>query len=1516
MRHILCRPSCTALFTVLLLCVGSALGAQVLDLGGGPALPARAGIGDTLQIGLHLDAAGRRLTSASLALQYDPAILRPVGSSAVFAPDASFFPRAVIYENRIVYENRIADEDGGLSGSARARFVAVAGAASGGVRHTMTGEGILATIRFVVVGFADSADIRLVADGRDRPLFTELGRPGVQGGFGVAEPGRLNVELDRTGFLPLSDVDVEAGRIAALGLRRHTADPMTWLASSRSPDLVEVRVQGDSLLLETRPRIAGTAIIDYVVLDVAGNPVGSGQFDAIVVDARRLLAAASLQTEEDFGTRRFPLDGFLEPGAQLSSTVAWEASVPAPLSGGIDGDDLLLSAPADWWGQEMGMLRLRSGRDLLDTLQVVIRVASVNDPPRLQLPASMTATVGARTVGPRISDWVTDVDDDIKDLVIELVGDSVDAWEEDGRLQLRGVRTGAAVVHVRVTDPAGASHQGTVDVDVVAASVAPVILIPADPLLFPGQRLALALGLLVVDADTPRIDDLEIVVVASGALSAAVVADSLVLTAGMATASDAEVYLTVTDVDGNTASGMWTVSILAGTDVPDGVGETTSPINAAVPIEPDSLVLTAGMATASDAEVYIAVTDVDGNTTSGMWPVSILAGTDVSDDVGETTSPINATVPIEPASQVNNPDVVDGLAESADPFGFTDLSRLAVTAGEAVVFDVARVVEPEGSGRAYSVAGATFVEVEIDGDTGRLVITAAAGTAGREVLLLSAADGIGRVATATMEVIVTSATEGDALRLQALPDVTLDSGGEQLVDLDAYVDGAQGEVVWSAMQDGDLVSSAVGGSMLQLRAGTDGGRATVLIAAQDETGRRASELLHVQVNAQVPDTRTSLRLIPPPALALIPGGNLTVDLRSLVQGEEDVTWSVAAAAGLSLTLSGDTLYVGAGADVTAGWREVTLEARITGGTVTLRFQVAVTVPPRLVLRPAPEAKVVAGLINDVLNVDDLVSIGATDSINWSIGGGVLLRPTVTSQRRLVIDAAGALPGREVLQVTAAFAGETRQLSVSVRVRVPVVALRVPDSLLLSDRSAAVAIDDWVQGEIPATALEWQVGSSPEGVSAVWDASTRRLRISGAGVGDLRLWARLASGLQVATAVLPVRLRVKVSDDAPEPVEEADIAAVWSLRQPSLPAPMSGDTILVPLASLTEGVAADSLVWSVATDRGQARIVAGHLELSGLSDFLVAVEATHRSDPDGEVIRLEILVLVRSSPAAAPVVDLAWDLIGGDRPGLRFWVDADADVTLTLQVTIQGESTVSHELKSGAVVRLPMPSSPKQIRVRARGLRLGAVGVDSVSLHAGSFAGPGELAGPDSILIIGVPAGIPGGLAVVMTEADEAGAVTVVRVGGLAALSIRALDADYRWTALQERTTAGWQDLPGAWRTPFGVRAFTDSQLGTTVFRPVAATSMDALDAVAERLPGPFPNPFNASVTLPIDTENGTLRIYDATGRVLRTYDLRAGTDVHWNGRDDDGRRVASGVYFYRFYTGDRSGPVGRMTLLR
>jgi hypothetical protein len=67
-----------------------------------------------------------------------------------------------------------------------------------------------------------------------------------------------------------------------------------------------------------------------------------------------------------------------------------------------------------------------------------------------------------------------------------------------------------------------------------------------------------------------------------------------------------------------------------------------------------------------------------------------------------------------------------------------------------------------------------------------------------------------------------------------------------------------------------------------------------------------------------------------------------------------------------------------------------------------------------------------------------------------------------------------------------------------------------------------------------------------------------------------------------------------------------------------------------------------------------------------------------------------------------------------------------------------------------------------------------------------------------------------------------------------------------------------------------------------------------------------PNPFNPSTeirfTVPA-TGPGSLRIFDLHGRLVRT--LHDGTfaagegALVWNGRDDGGREVGSGVYVYR-----------------
>lgn len=93
-------------------------------------------------------------------------------------------------------------------------------------------------------------------------------------------------------------------------------------------------------------------------------------------------------------------------------------------------------------------------------------------------------------------------------------------------------------------------------------------------------------------------------------------------------------------------------------------------------------------------------------------------------------------------------------------------------------------------------------------------------------------------------------------------------------------------------------------------------------------------------------------------------------------------------------------------------------------------------------------------------------------------------------------------------------------------------------------------------------------------------------------------------------------------------------------------------------------------------------------------------------------------------------------------------------------------------------------------------------------------------------------------------------------------------------------------------------------------------------AYTNRLEANVPNPFNPSTTIHYEiggTNAVTLRVYDVSGRLVRTLvDAQRSPgayDARWDGRDDRGRGVASGVYFYRLHAGDFS-QTRRMVLLK
>jgi flagellar hook assembly protein FlgD len=68
-------------------------------------------------------------------------------------------------------------------------------------------------------------------------------------------------------------------------------------------------------------------------------------------------------------------------------------------------------------------------------------------------------------------------------------------------------------------------------------------------------------------------------------------------------------------------------------------------------------------------------------------------------------------------------------------------------------------------------------------------------------------------------------------------------------------------------------------------------------------------------------------------------------------------------------------------------------------------------------------------------------------------------------------------------------------------------------------------------------------------------------------------------------------------------------------------------------------------------------------------------------------------------------------------------------------------------------------------------------------------------------------------------------------------------------------------------------------------------------------PNPFKDDTYFTFVASSDIDSLVVKIYTATGRLIRkleTGGLQAGyNQIHWDGRDGDGDRIANGVYFYK-----------------
>ena len=148
-----------------------------------------------------------------------------------------------------------------------------------------------------------------------------------------------------------------------------------------------------------------------------------------------------------------------------------------------------------------------------------------------------------------------------------------------------------------------------------------------------------------------------------------------------------------------------------------------------------------------------------------------------------------------------------------------------------------------------------------------------------------------------------------------------------------------------------------------------------------------------------------------------------------------------------------------------------------------------------------------------------------------------------------------------------------------------------------------------------------------------------------------------------------------------------------------------------------------------------------------------------------------------------------------------------------------------------------------------------------------------------------------------------------------------------------------ETLELSWTPPITIPPDTYRVYGEIVWEPdinldnnITEEIIITIDPVSEEddhifplkteLIGNYPNPFNPETTIIFSLATDSfvsIEIYNNKGQKVRTLvnsNLKA--DKHtivWNGRDDSGRNVSSGIYFYKMHT-DEYIAVRRMILMK
>ncbi|MFC1525326.1 FlgD immunoglobulin-like domain containing protein [Candidatus Latescibacterota bacterium] len=835
--------------------------------------------------------------------------------------------------------------------------------------------------------------------------------------------------------------------------------------------------------------------------------------------------------------------------------------------------------------------------------------------------------------------------------------------------------------------------------------------------------------------------------------------------------------------------------------------------------------------------------------------------------------------------------------------------------------------------------------VTIEMRSGRLILTAPPVWVGEEVIEFEAIDSGGLAAAAPLTVTVVPSL---APALLEVPErLGLPAGDYAVLDLASMVDDPDdvaASLQWqvSGQRDLQVLLSAAGEARIE--APDDFAAPEVLrFAVFDPTGEKAS--FDLTVYAAAPDG--SPAIAPLPEVSVPAGGiDASIDLDEYIfdldHGSADMEWFLPSQDGLTIRVDpgSHVLTVAAADSAPSGLLTLQLRARDpTGREATQFLAIRVTAkgegPPvdpdsneAASLMPLPTLRVPAGEFDQSLRLDDYVAGVDASLLTWEVSGQHHSQVYVDPLTRvLTVIADASWTGPEILIIRGVDPwGDVVEGLLGIQILPATPSLRLRDlteaDALVGDLGVYVDPSSLLDGHADPLGLTWEVESPLE---ASLDPDSGLLAIAGIsldavgtqlidivardGVGNdasghLLVHVRPADGsygidsdsLQVRVvpnaiqpdfldiyvvsefgSELSPRLRLRDSEWADLPVDTSGVG-IWHGRHVLRPG-MEGSVELLALAmDPHQGVVKSRFGMEVGTvlpASGKRVAMAGAAVEFGADAF--GREAVVALMPAGEA---------GDSPELVPVAS-------------AYSVHATGELLGTFRVSLDlPEGPVAGNLalyrRSG--------ESWAYVGGDIRGSELSAR-----AAQLGRFAAMVDVAAPRQ-----TASEVQPGLARFRWQDDGSGVGKIdVRLGGRA-LAPGAYTWDGDWLTLETGQLAADAEVVVEVYDRSGNRAVSRALVAPDLARPSSF-----------QLGQNFPNPFNPATVIPLvmPATGGRVRveIHNLVGqqvRVLLDGALSPGRhEITWDGQDDVGRPVSSGLYLYRAAVDGRV-EVRKMSLLR